>query len=116
MPKTLPQLFMDFPLPCPSRIPDVELAGIAIDSRAVKPGYLFVAMKGGTADGHDYIQKAIDNGAIAVVGEKDINPLPVPYIRLENTRRSLTWLAGAFYDGPGRRLTVIGVSLRPGPS
>ena len=110
MPKTLPQLFTDFPLPCPSRIPDVELAGIAIDSRAVKPGYLFVAMKGGTADGHDYIQKAIDNGAVAVVGEKDLSGLSVPYVRLENTRRSLTWLAGAFYEGPGRRLTVIGVT------
>ncbi|NTU57114.1 MAG: UDP-N-acetylmuramoyl-L-alanyl-D-glutamate--2,6-diaminopimelate ligase [Anaerolineales bacterium] len=100
-------------LPHPFRVPDapdVVVNGISIDSRAVQPGQLFVAMTGGTADGHDYIQKAIDNGAVAVVGEKDMAGLSVPYIRLENTRRALTWLAGAFHDWPGRKLTVIGVT------
>ena len=72
MPKKLSQLFVDFPFPLTSQIPDVEIDGIAIDSRAVKPGYLFVAMQGGSADGHDYIQKAIDNGASAVVGDRDV--------------------------------------------
>ena len=110
MPKLLSQLFNDIPFPVPSSIPDIEIAGIAIDSRAVQPGFLFVAMQGGTADGHNYIQKAIDNGAVAVVGEKDLSGLPVPYMRLENTRRALTWMAGSFYDQPGRKLTVIGVT------
>ena len=108
--KTLEELFTDLPFSHPANLPEVEIAGIAIDSRAVKPGYLFVAMQGGTADGHDYIQKAIDNGAVAIVGEKDISGLPVPYIRLENTRRSLTWMAGAFHDWPGRKLTMIGIT------
>jgi UDP-N-acetylmuramoyl-L-alanyl-D-glutamate--2,6-diaminopimelate ligase len=67
-------------------------------------------MTGGTTDGHNYIQKAIENGAVAVVGEKNLTGLSVPYIRLENTRRALTWLAGAFYNWPGRTLTVIGVT------
>ena len=62
-------LFVDFPFPIPENIPDVEITGIAIDSRAVKPGYLFVAMKGGYVDGHDYIQKAIENGAVAIIGD-----------------------------------------------
>jgi len=110
--KTLKQLFADLPFSHPLELPDIEITGIAIDSRAIKPGYLFVAMKGSNADGHDYIQKALDNGAVAVVGERDNvgqigNP---PYIQLENTRRSLTWMAGAFYDWPGRKLTVIGVT------
>ncbi len=109
--KKLSQLFVDFPLPFPSRIPDVEITGIAIDSRAVKPGYLFVAMQGGSVDGHDYIQKAIDNGASAIVGDRDVgrigNP---PYIRLENSRQALTFLAASFYDQPARKLTVIGVT------
>ena len=65
----LKNLFVDFPLSQPEHIPDAEITGIAIDSRAVKPGYLFVAMKGGFADGHNYIQKAFENGASAVVGE-----------------------------------------------
>jgi UDP-N-acetylmuramoyl-L-alanyl-D-glutamate--2,6-diaminopimelate ligase len=90
--------------------PDALINGISIDSRAVQPGQLFVAMTGGTTDGHNYIQKAIDNGAVAVVGEKDLSGLSVPYIRLENTRQALTWMAGAFHDWPGRKLTVIGVT------
>jgi UDP-N-acetylmuramoyl-L-alanyl-D-glutamate--2,6-diaminopimelate ligase len=110
MPKKLLQLFADFPFPHPTQISDVEISGIAIDSRAVKPGDLFVAMQGGTTDGHNYIQKAIDNGASAIVGDRDINGLSVPYIRLENSRQALTWISAAFYDQPARTLTVIGVT------
>jgi len=110
MSKKLSQLFTDFPFPFPSQIPDVEIDGIAIDSRAIKPGYLFVAMQGGNVDGHTYIQKAIDSGASAIVGDKDISGLSIPYIRLENSRQALTYLAAAFYDWPARKLTVIGVT------
>lgn len=110
MSKKLSQLFIDFPFFCPAQIPATEIAGIAIDNRAVKPGYLFVARQGGSLDGHAYIQKAIDNGASAVVGERDISGLSVPYIRLENSRQALTFLAAAFYDFPARKLTVIGVT------
>jgi len=110
MPKKLSQLFTDFPFSHSSQIPDVEIDGIAIDSRAVKSGYLFVAMQGGSVDGHTYIQKAIDNGASAVIGDRDISGLSVPYIRLENSRQALTYLAAAFYDWPARKLTVIGVT------
>lgn len=109
--KSLQHLFAELPLPfCMLNIPDVPITGISIDSRAVTPGHLFVAMKGGSADGHDYISKAIDNGAGAVVGDRDIGGLPVPYVRLESPRRALTWIAAAFYDWPGRKLTVIGVT------
>lgn len=108
--KTLQQLFAEFPFAHPAGLPAIKITGIAIDSRAVKPGYLFVAMQGGTVDGHTYIQKAIDNGAVAIAGEKEMNGLSVPYVRLENTRRSLTWMAGSFYDWPARKLTVIGVT------
>ncbi|MFZ5856144.1 MAG: UDP-N-acetylmuramoyl-L-alanyl-D-glutamate--2,6-diaminopimelate ligase [Chloroflexota bacterium] len=111
MTKTLAQLFVDFPLPHPAEIPDVPITGIAIDSRAVQPGNLFVAMKGGIADGHDYIDKAIANGAAAVVGERDVAQFAnLTYIRLDDSRQALTWLAAAFYDWPGRKLTVIGVT------
>ena len=109
--KSLQQLF--FELPHPFRVqdvPNIAIKGISLDSRVIKPGHLFVAMTGGTLDGHNYIQKAIDNGAVAIVGEKDVTGLSVPYIRLENTRRALTWIAGSFYEWPGRKLTVIGVT------
>jgi UDP-N-acetylmuramoyl-L-alanyl-D-glutamate--2,6-diaminopimelate ligase len=106
----LKNLFIDFPLPMPSHIPDAEINGIVIDSRAVKPGDLFVAMRGRDADGHDYIQKAIGNGAAAIVGDRDLGGFSVPYIQLENSRHALTWLAAAFHAFPARKLTVIGVT------
>ncbi|HET9906038.1 MAG TPA: UDP-N-acetylmuramoyl-L-alanyl-D-glutamate--2,6-diaminopimelate ligase [Anaerolineales bacterium] len=109
--KSLQHIFAELPLPfCMVGIPDIPIRGISIDNRAVKPGYLFVALKGTNVDGHDYIQKAIDNGAAAVVGDREINGLSVPYIQLENPRRALTWIAASFYDWPGRKLTVIGVT------
>jgi UDP-N-acetylmuramoyl-L-alanyl-D-glutamate--2,6-diaminopimelate ligase len=105
----LKNLFVDFPFPIFQNIPDVNITGIAIDSRAVKPGYLFVAMKGGSVDGHNYIPKAIENGAVAIVGDVDRDFGPT-YIGLENPRQALTWLAAAFYNWPARKLTVIGVT------
>lgn len=106
----LPRLFADFPYHHPSNIPDVPITGIAIDSRKVEAGNLFVAMRGGSSDGHAYISNAVKNGAAAVVGEEGISSIPVPYIRLESARRALTYLAAAFHDFPGKKLTVVGVT------
>jgi UDP-N-acetylmuramoyl-L-alanyl-D-glutamate--2,6-diaminopimelate ligase len=109
--KSLQDIFAEIPLPfCMANVPDIPITGISIDSRHVKPGHLFVAMKGGSADGHDYIPKAIENGAVAILGERELSGLPVPYVRLENPRRALTWIAASFYGWPGRKLTVIGVT------
>jgi len=107
----LASVFKDFPFSYqPKRLPDLSISGISIDSRAVNPGDLFVAMQGGSVDGHTFIPLAIDKGAVAVVGQRDIDNLPVPYIRVDDPRRSLTYLAAAYYDWPGRKLTVIGVT------
>lgn len=109
--KSLQHIFAELPLPfCMANVPDIPITGIAIDSRAVKPGHLFVAMKGGSVDAHDYISTAIENGAVAVAGQRELSGLTVPYIRLQNPRRALTWIAAAFYDWPGRKLRVIGVT------
>jgi UDP-N-acetylmuramoyl-L-alanyl-D-glutamate--2,6-diaminopimelate ligase len=107
----LRSIFKDFPFSyAPIDLPELSITGISIDSRVVTPGELFVAMQGGSFDGHDYIPIAIDKGAAAVVGQKDMNDLPVPYIHVEDPRQSLTYLAAAFYDWPARKLTVIGVT------
>jgi UDP-N-acetylmuramoyl-L-alanyl-D-glutamate--2,6-diaminopimelate ligase len=104
-------LFSEFPIKIISGSPDTtNISGIAIDSRNIKTGDLFVALKGGSVDGHEFIKDAINSGAAAVIGDKEIGSLAVPYIRVENSRRALTWLAAAFYGNPGRKLTVIGVT------
>ncbi len=108
---TLGDLFLGFPYTFSLRdVAGVKVHGIAIDSRKVQPGDVFIAVKGGSADGHTFIPFAIERGAAAVVGEQAIEGLPVPYIRVENSRQALTHLAAAFYGHPGKKLTVIGVT------
>ena len=110
MAKTLANLFIDYPFSIPARFPEVEVSGIAIDSRSVKAGDLFVAMRGGSLDGHDYISAAVERGAAAIVGDRELAGPSIPYIRLDNPRQALTWLAAALHDWPARKLTVIGVT------
>ena len=107
----LSRLFIDFPFSYnPQKLEEISVTGISIDSRKVQSGDVFVAMQGGATDGHNYISKAVERGAVAIVGQKKIDDLPVPYIRVDDPRHSLTYLAASFYDWPGRKLTVIGVT------
>jgi UDP-N-acetylmuramoyl-L-alanyl-D-glutamate--2,6-diaminopimelate ligase len=110
--RSLLELVEDLPLNNEVRgeIGSVEISGIAFDSREVKSGYLFVAFPGSHTDGHDYIDKAIGNGAIAVVGSRKQVDCSVPYLRVENTREAIAHLAASFYGHPARKLTVIGVT------
>lgn len=89
--------------------PDIEITGIQFDSRQVTKGQLFVALSGESEDGHAFIHDAIANGAAAVVGTQDLS-LNVPYLKVEDSREVLALLAASFYDHPGRKLTVIGVT------
>jgi UDP-N-acetylmuramoyl-tripeptide--D-alanyl-D-alanine ligase len=70
-----------------------ELHGVCIDSLQVKPGNLFIAIKGDRFDGHDYIKKAVDNGAVAVICEKQIEDVPVPQLLVKNTIDALAKVA-----------------------
>jgi UDP-N-acetylmuramoyl-L-alanyl-D-glutamate--2,6-diaminopimelate ligase len=93
-----------------SNVPEIEILRIESDSRKIKPGDLFVALEGGSTDGHDFIDMAIENGAAAVVGRKSGGQLKTPYFQVDNPRRSLAFLAAALNDNPARRLTMIGVT------
>ncbi len=79
------------------------------DSRYLEKGGVFVARKGLTVDGHDYIDVAIEQGAAAIIGEYTID-IDVPYVQLKNAQLSLGYLAAAYYGFPSRDLTVIGVT------
>jgi UDP-N-acetylmuramoyl-L-alanyl-D-glutamate--2,6-diaminopimelate ligase len=76
---------------------DIDVSGLAVDSRAVKPGDLFFALHGSKTDGARFITQAIASGAIAVAGDHKAIGLPVPYVVTQNPRRALAQAAAKFY-------------------
>ena len=89
-----------------------EIDHLAHDSREVEEGGLFVAVRGEDTDGHLFIDKAIERGAVAVVCEEVPEDAPPPggFIQVHRTRTALAELAAAFYGDPARELTMVGVT------
>jgi len=93
---------------------NIEVAGIAYDSRRVRQQYLFIAITGNELDGHDFIHAALHRGASIVIGERQKASLKIdqnfPYIRVNNTRKVLSNVVAKFYGNPGKKMQVIGVT------
>ena len=90
---------------------DVEVRGIHIDSRQVKDGYLFVAMKGTQVDGHRFIGKAIELGAKAILCEDmPEEQAGVTYVQVENTEDAVGPVATLFYGDPTSKVKLVGVT------
>ncbi len=90
----------------------VEVNDVQIDSRKIRPGAVFVAMKGGAADGHQFIEKAIENGAIAVVCETipAVKKESVVYVEAENSAAAAAYIANNFYGRPSEKVKLVGVT------
>ncbi len=92
-------------------IRDVQISGIAWDSRKVQPGDAFFALVGENYDGHQFIRTSVKKGAGAVIGTLAPAPLEVPYVQIQgDDRLALAKFSAAFYDYPSRDLIVIGVT------
>ncbi len=91
-------------------LPEVEIRGVAADSRQVEPGAVFVAVRGQTHDGHAYLPQAAARGAAFLVGESPDPGLAVPYLRVDDSRLFLARAAAAWNGHPARRLGMIGVT------
>ncbi len=91
---------------------DKEMKGIQMDSRLIEENALFVAVKGTQTDGHDYIEKAIEKGATAVVCETLPETLheQVTYVRVNDTEDAVGKLATTFYGDPTSKLDLVGVT------
>lgn len=76
---------------------ELAIAGLAVDSRAVKPGDVFFALAGAKTDGARFVAQAIASGAIAVAGDHEPADLAVPFVKLDNPRRALALAAARFY-------------------
>jgi UDP-N-acetylmuramoyl-L-alanyl-D-glutamate--2,6-diaminopimelate ligase len=85
------------------------ISDVVYDSRHVTPGSLFAALPGGYADGHTFIDQAIERGASALLVERDLD-YAVPSIVVDDSRAALSPLAAAFFDYPTRDLRVVGVT------
>jgi UDP-N-acetylmuramoyl-L-alanyl-D-glutamate--2,6-diaminopimelate ligase len=87
------------------------VTGIAYDSRQVKPGTIFVALRGVNADGARFVPQAIANGAIAVVAETAAPAgVSVPWTQVPNARAALAELSAAFYKHPSEELILVGIT------
>lgn len=91
---------------------NVDVLGITDDSRKVLPGYLFVAIRGLERDGHSYISKAVESGAVAIIYEIGhiVQDRKYVAVKSSNSRRALGLLWSAWYDFPSSKMKVIGIT------
>ena len=90
---------------------NVDIKGINIDSRKIEPEHLFVAMRGTQVDGHKFIPKAVEQGAIAVLCEEISDPKDgVTYVRVADCEDCVGKVATTFYGNPTSHLKLVGVT------
>jgi len=89
----------------------VEISGIAYDSRNVREGYLFVAIKGHAQDGHAYLNEAVKKGAAAILAE-NFNEVAadIPKVAVSDSRSALSKLSVQFYNDPCKNIELIGIT------
>jgi UDP-N-acetylmuramoyl-L-alanyl-D-glutamate--2,6-diaminopimelate ligase len=89
-----------------------EISGISFDSRKVKAGFVFVAVKGTLSDGHQFIQKAIELGATVIVCEKmpETANEKITYVTVKDSAQALGIMASNFYGNPSEKLKLVGVT------
>ena len=91
---------------------DIEIVDVNIDSRAIAPGHMFIAIKGTVTDGHKFIDKAISQGAVAVVCEDmpETKAEGVTYVQVDSTEEIAGVLATTFQGNPSEQLKLVGVT------
>ena len=90
----------------------IEIAEVQFDSRKVGKGDVFVAVKGLVSDGHDFIDRAVEQGAAAIVHEEEQQEKKdgVTYVQVKHSATALSIIASNFYDNPSRNLKLVGVT------
>ena len=84
---------------------DTEVSTLVYDSRKVEKGSVFVCISGTVRDAHDFIPEVVEKGAAAVIVERDVAILPgVTYIKVENSRKALAYMAAAYFGHPAKKL------------
>jgi UDP-N-acetylmuramoyl-L-alanyl-D-glutamate--2,6-diaminopimelate ligase len=108
---TIKQLIVNIRATIISGDVEQEVEAIHFDSRKVVPGSMFVAIKGGATDGHQFIDKAVERGAICVIIDQDVQvPHDICVIRVQNSAAALAQVAHEFYERPSTNLVMVGVT------
>ena len=90
---------------------EIEITGLAYDSRKVKQGGVFVCISGSLKDAHEFISDVAERGAAVVIVEKEVKaPAELAVVRVENTRYALACMAAAYFGYPAEKLTTIGIT------
>lgn len=92
---------------------DIKISSICYDSRKCSHGSLFVAIPGEKFDGHDFIEKAVENGATAIICQKipdNAQSLGVAIIKVDSSRKMLAKISHRWYDDPSKKMKIIGVT------
>ena len=90
---------------------DLEISDIKYDSRKVEPNDVYVAVKGYSTDGHEYIPEAISKGAKVIIVSKILNIVgDVTVIKVDDSRIALSYMSANYFDNPATKLKVIGVT------
>jgi UDP-N-acetylmuramoyl-L-alanyl-D-glutamate--2,6-diaminopimelate ligase len=91
---------------------DIQITGLTFNSRAVKPGSVFVAVKGTNADGHDYITQAISMGASVITGERMPSELPgnITFVTVRDSAKVLGIMASNYFGNPSSHLKLVGIT------
>lgn len=115
--RRLSELIRDLPGLLPAAVPDWEISFLTADSRKVVPGTLFVAWKGHTTDGHDFIPEAIERGAVAVLAEAPVSVPPhVVLLQSTHSRLSYAHLCSRWFNEPQKNLHIVGITGTNGKS
>src|SRR5262249_22095635 len=93
-----------------------EITGIEYDSRRVKPGNVFVAMRGGSSDGNRFMEQAVTAGAVAIVTDSERTLSNVAWAKVPHGRRALATLSANYYGRPAGKLAITGITGTNGKS
>lgn len=100
---------------CNDNLAEIEISSVVYDSRKIVKNCLFICIRGANADGHDYIEQAVEMGAAAVVveGEVELSEIKTSntlFVQVDNSRYAMAFISAAYFGNPAERLKVIGVT------
>ena len=87
----------------------IDIPGVCYDTRVMRDGELFIAIRGYQTDGHNYIEEAVRRGAVCIICE-EAPALPVPYVIVKDSRKALALISAVWFGSPANKIKLVGVT------